>query len=848
MPPFVGLLDFSSNTPKFGIVADNGGTTDVFPLMKSRVAYDLVDVQLLATLVQTYTAKTSLSTQASYMFPLPPDGAVCSFKAIIDGTRTIEGIVREKEQAKREYDAVIAQGKIGALLEQHNVEIFQISLGNLNPGQTIEVHITFCSIITHDGGLDSLRLTFPTAIAPRYSTSPAIGLTSRNFNNTFLEFSLAIQLSSPIKSVSSPSHPIAMKFGEHTALPATDFDATKAYVTLSSSLPLEKDIVMLISCVGLDKPRCFSELSGGNQETTCAYALTFVPRFQLPPLPEQEYIFLVDCSGSMSGGKMAAVRSALQIMVKSLPTTGTSFNVISFGSRHSLLWPSSVPYAAESVKVAGQHIDNMQANFGGTEIRAALEAAFNSWSNPKKPATVFVLTDGQAYDLEGVKSTISQAVMQTKSLKGLLRVFCMGIGDQASRAMCEDIARTGDGCSVFVGEMEPPHEKLMSLLRAARSAPVEELTVDWGIDQVFASNIEQAPSSASLGPIYPQFRTSIFAIIKSPILQMQTVRIRGSVSGRPVELNVPVKGLDINGAAALPNSKKLLHTLAARALVRRYEEQYEKDDKNPRLVMSLRPSKQDILRIALHYGVVSSVTSFVAIDESSNTIGVGTQMKKRPPPENPSFGGLFGVAGNFAGGSMFGGSSGSSTVFNTSQTGGSPLMGFGGASAFGQATFGAYAGASVFGQASFGAQNSVSASSTSTFGSGAPVFGGVSSVTTIDNSKNPKYLIESFARQQSFEGYFDGKPELYMLMVQDSKAPKMPDNFGTVDETKEKIWNTVLCIAYLETKLAEEKVVWELMVNKAIAWLDGILLQLVEADKTESVKENIYEAAKQELK
>jgi len=85
------------------------------------------------------------------------------------------------------------------------------------------------------------------------------------------------------------------------------------------------------------------------------------------------------------------------------------------------------------VEAAGRYVDSMQANFGGTEIRGALEAAFNSWSNPTVPATVIVLTDGQAYDLEGVKICITQSVAEAKLMNSLLRIFCMGIGDAVSR-------------------------------------------------------------------------------------------------------------------------------------------------------------------------------------------------------------------------------------------------------------------------------------------------------------------------------------------------------------------------------------------------------------------------------
>jgi len=120
-------------------------------------------------------------------------------------------------------------------------------------------------------------------------------------------------------------------------------------------------------------------------------------------------------------------------MLRSLPPRGTTFNIISFGSSASSLWPSNVPYTAESVKAASVHVDTMSSNFGGTEIRLALKAAFKSRSDITIPATVFILTDGQASDLEGVKTAIAGAVKQAKAFGSLLRVFSMGIGNAVSK-------------------------------------------------------------------------------------------------------------------------------------------------------------------------------------------------------------------------------------------------------------------------------------------------------------------------------------------------------------------------------------------------------------------------------
>jgi hypothetical protein len=113
---------------------------------------------------------------------------------------------------------------------------------------------------------------------------------SSRLSSSALDFSVAVEMTSQIKAITSPSHPIAMKLGESTLEPSSEFDPMKARISLSSPTLLEKDIVIVLNCQGLDKPRCMVESFSpeeGGQEYTDAYALTLVPRFELPSLPSQ---------------------------------------------------------------------------------------------------------------------------------------------------------------------------------------------------------------------------------------------------------------------------------------------------------------------------------------------------------------------------------------------------------------------------------------------------------------------------------------------------------------------------------------------------------------------------------
>jgi hypothetical protein len=121
----------------------------------------------------------------------------------------------------------------------------------------------------------------------------------------------------------------------------------------------------------------------------------------------------------------------------------------------------------------------MQADYGGTEIRSALSACFAA-RKLDRPTSVFVLTDGEAWDLDAVLGVVKTAVAAAPA-NAPLRVSVLGIGDAVSTAMCEGIARVGHGTCMLVGEQEATFTgKIARLLKASRTPVISNISVDWG--------------------------------------------------------------------------------------------------------------------------------------------------------------------------------------------------------------------------------------------------------------------------------------------------------------------------------------------------------------------------------
>ena len=77
-----------------------------------------------------------------YVFPLPDKAAVDRMRLYI-GDRFIEGEIREKEQARKEYEQAREQGKKASLVQQNRANLFTTSVANIAPGEMVTVEIEY---------------------------------------------------------------------------------------------------------------------------------------------------------------------------------------------------------------------------------------------------------------------------------------------------------------------------------------------------------------------------------------------------------------------------------------------------------------------------------------------------------------------------------------------------------------------------------------------------------------------------------------------------------------------------------------------------------------------------------
>ena len=343
-----------------------------------------------------YANESSEPAEVVFRFPLEQSHAVVGLTAIIGG-RKIKAQLKEKEEARADYDDALASGQSAALAEEKSGDVFSISLGNLPAGKEAEIHLQLVGELGIDAE-GSVRFSLPSSLKPRYtpagSSDPLAGVgggaqaqVERASTSCVQHFQLTVLNAEEVAEVTSPTHPITATWNS---------DEDKIGVVLAGSEPLVGDLVILIKHKRPHAPTALVE--GGSSERegimkAPAVMINFFPEFDNIDAA-CEFIFLVDRSGSMSGGFINSARETLILFLKSLPE-GCNFNIIGFGSRYEKLFPTvSVPYTQETLDKATRHAREMQANLGGTELLQPLEYIFKEKTTTGLPRQVFVLTDG----------------------------------------------------------------------------------------------------------------------------------------------------------------------------------------------------------------------------------------------------------------------------------------------------------------------------------------------------------------------------------------------------------------------------------------------------------------------
>lgn len=419
---------------------------------------------------QGYRNQGPDNLEVVYTFPLPAGAVLLEFAATL-GDRRIACEILPRALAVERYENALAEGDAPVLLESLGDGLYTANIGNLKPGESIELELRFAQLLALEAG--RLRLAIPTTIAPRYGDPAEAGLQAQQVPvvDQGAEHPLALTL-----TVHGELADALISCPTHTLHPTREPQGVR--LDLAPGARLDRDLVLL-----LEPP------PGRASMLTLAPAIAADPghvalaTFELPVTAPADdpvaMVMVVDCSGSMTGAGIDSARRALTGLLPALDERD-SISLLRFGTRIALTLPPR-PADLEGRRALRLAIGAMQADLGGTEIAAALMAAFAlaprapaadpDSARPGRGVDVLLITDGQVWALDAAIEA---------ARRGGHRIFAIGVGTAPAEAVLRQIAETTGGACEFATPGEALTDAATRMLRRMRQRSWRDLQVDWG--------------------------------------------------------------------------------------------------------------------------------------------------------------------------------------------------------------------------------------------------------------------------------------------------------------------------------------------------------------------------------
>jgi Ca-activated chloride channel family protein len=463
---------------------DEAGAKVETPLVFTDVRMSISGMVARVTVEQRFINPTGEWREGVYVFPLPEKAAVDHLRMKI-GERVVEGMIKERGEAKRTYEAARNEGRKTTLVEQERPNMFTTSVANIGPNEEISVALEYQETLRYDEG--TFRLRFPLAITPRYVPGDAIASLGEGSGwspatqtvidadrvtppvvaraeGYVLPVRIAIDLNAgfPVSSIASAYHPMKIE-----AQPGHRFHLTLA----DGPVPASRDFELTWTPDVGTAPGAalFTETKGGK-----TYALLMaLPPAQAKSSTERsprEITYIIDTSGSMEGVSMAQARDSLLMALDRLKE-GDRFNVIEFNSITRSLFAAPVPFDAATLSRAKQFVSGLRAR-GGTEMLPALEIALAGAREASILRQVVFLTDGAVGNEDQILKLVSERI-------GDRRLFTVGIGPAPNMFFMTKAAQFGRGTYTAIGDVREVQEKMTALFRKLESPALTDIAVDW---------------------------------------------------------------------------------------------------------------------------------------------------------------------------------------------------------------------------------------------------------------------------------------------------------------------------------------------------------------------------------
>jgi len=601
------------------------GQKELAILLSTHISGDVNGMIASIKVDQNFKNQSDDWVNGRYVFPLPPDAAVDSLTIQI-GERVIKGVIKEKAEAKKTFEAAKRAGKKAGLLEQHRPNLFSISVANIGPQETVRTTLTFINKVRYQDETFSLRL--PTTLTPRYIpgatiasirqaqqtieqqfseekneqtidntgwassdeggwsantdrvndasaiTPPQVHATRNQANNLF-SLALSLDAGLDLQMVDSTTHQISNNF----------ISSKQVEVSLANGQEqMNNDLVLSWKpTIGSEPKAALFQQKLGN----AYYSLLMVT----PPSPNtslslaREITFIIDSSGSMAGGSMIQAKQALHDGLNYL-SRNDRFNIIDFDSSFRPLFTQSQAVNQASLAQAGQMIDALVAD-GGTEMTGALNHALSSRgseSDQQYLRQIVFITDGAIGNENELFKLLNNKL-------GDARLFTVGIGSAPNAFFMNKAAKFGRGSYTYISNLDQVSTKMGQLFKRITHPVLRDIKIDWQ-----QQSIEQYPSR--LPDLYAGEPLSVLVKSSRPL---RNIKASGTMLNTPWE-----KTIKNRKSQSTANN---LNTVWARDKIASLMDKLITGE------ASRADLKPQIIELGIKHHIVTKFTSFVAVEQ-----------------------------------------------------------------------------------------------------------------------------------------------------------------------------------------------------------------------------------------
>lgn len=280
-------------------------------------------------LTQTFIHSENESQEVHYVFA--NDLKICIYDiTFILNDEIIKPTLQSKEEAEKTYKEAVDDGRTAVFGSniQHGMTEFKI--GNLQPETECKVVLKI-AFIAQKTNEKSFFIKFPLDV---YTPSGSNGCLDVNSS----EFMFKLQCDKEkIAKISSN-------------VKNFEFNETEKIFSISQKVERTNNQKSIIVNFEMIEEMKSEVLVGKQSENYNCCAITISPNLSpSTDLSNNEFVFLVDCSGSMNSQSIKKASECLEMFIRSLPSD-SYFNIIQFGTRFEKLFESSVKYDEQTAK------------------------------------------------------------------------------------------------------------------------------------------------------------------------------------------------------------------------------------------------------------------------------------------------------------------------------------------------------------------------------------------------------------------------------------------------------------------------------------------------------------------